>query len=235
MSKPKIYPSVVTWGADWRQQLRDVKKLKLREATVFLTGIDKDAHQEFYRFLKNSGIKKIPHIHLRHDFDEDEIKDLTKEYGVDYFTIHFKTVEHYLNWNKSLKDKMCVEYNADEWEGVKINDFEFIKEIAGVCVDIGHYAAENLLNRFNTIELFKKVIDTYPVVINHLNGKYFVKNKDGCDEIKRGHLVVDIKKDFEYLDDVPRKLFTKNVYLELRNTIPEQIEIRDYLYGKYFK
>lgn len=231
----KIYPSVVTWGADWRQQFKDIKKLGLTEIPIFLTGIERAMAQEFFKFLKDSGIKKLPHIHLRHDFKEKEIEFLTKEYEVDYFTVHFKTIGRYLNWDKNLKKRMCVEYNPDEWENAKINDFEFLKEIGGICVDIGHYQGECLLNCHNTIGLFNELIANYPIPINHLNGKCFIKKQNKREEIKRGHWVIDIKKDFEYLKDVPKKLFSDNIYLELKNSIPEQIIIRDYLYKKYFK
>lgn len=229
--KPKIYPSVVTYKSNWRQQLSDLKKLGLREVALFLTALNKKGRKGFYQHLEKSGVEYIPHVHIRHDFTAEEAQWLVDKYDVKYFTIHIFLLKKFSTWR--LAKNLCLEYNPTEYKGRQLANLKYLDKIAGFCLDISHYY---LAERYLYNESFKKVdelLQKYPIVINHLNG--LTKTIHGRPVLDDMHFVRDMKKNFWHLENTPKKLFSKNIYLELSNSISKQLEIRNYLYKNYFK
>ena len=231
MTKPKIYPSVVTFKSDWEMRLDEIKRLKIKEISLFLTCLDKDKRKEFYKYLENSGVKYIPHVHIRHDFTEKEAQWLADTYGTKYFTIHISLLKKFSKWK--IAKKLCVEYNPSLYNGRMLDELKYLNKIAGFCIDIAHYHIAQRYNYDKSFELVNKLLKKYPVAINHLNG--FTKNNTGQIKIDDMHFVKNMKKNFWHLENTPKKLFSKNIYLECSNSISKQLEIRDYLHGKYFK
>ena len=87
---PKIYPSVVTCGSDWRKMVKDVERFKLSQISLFLTTVGIRERQRIYQALKNTSVKEIPHVHIRHDMVETELDFLASFYSSKVFTIHFQ-------------------------------------------------------------------------------------------------------------------------------------------------
>lgn len=231
MLKPKIYPSVVTYKSDWKERLREVKKLKIEEISLFLTILTKKGRKEFYQYLEKSGVEYIPHVHIRHDFTAEEAQWLADNYGVRYFTIHLFLLKKFSNWK--LAKKLCVEYNPTEFKGKNLDNLKLFDKIAGLCLDISHY---HLAQRYHYDEGFKivnELLQKYPIVINHLNG--LTREAHSRPVLDDMHFIRDMKKNFWHLENTPKKLFSKNIYLELSNSIPKQFEIRDYLYQNFFR
>lgn len=222
---------MVTYRSNWKKQLYDAKKFEVKEFSIFLTGLNTNERKGFYKSLKESGVKYIPHAHIRHDVSEAEAKELIDNFGVKYFTIHLFIVKKFSAWK--LAKNLCVEYNPTEYKGRQLADLKYLNKIAGFCLDISHYC---LAERYHYNESFKKVnelLRKYPIAINHLNG--LAKATHGRPVLDDMHFVRDMKKNFWHLKGTPRKLFSENIFLELSNSIPKQLEIREYLYKNYFQ
>ncbi len=221
--KSKIYPSVTTWKVNWKNQLKEVKTLGLQEISLFLTGIDKKERMIFYKFLDRINIKKIIHVHIRHDFSEDEIIWLSDKYNIEFFTIHPVFLKKYRR--REIAKKIYLENCGFK----KFKRTELIKEIGGICLDLSHYELARMIDK-KEFEATKLLLEKHPVGYNHLSG--LKKKPEMNDDL---HLVNNFKANFEFLNRIPETLFAPQVFIELQNTIRKQLEIRDYLYRNFFK
>jgi len=240
MPKPKIYPSVVTYHsatkslkgekAGWKKRLDEAKRLQIKEVSLFLTTLNQKGREEFYEYLGRSGIEQVPHVHIRHDFTEKETQWLADRYGAKYFTIHLSLLKKFSKWK--IAKKLCVEYNPTEFLGKNLESLKLLDKVAGLCLDITHYHLAPRYGFDKGFKIINELLKKYPVVINHLNG--MSKKVSGRPALDDMHFIRDMKKNFWHLDNTPKNLFSKNIYLEVSNSIPKQIEIRDWLYKKYF-
>ena len=204
--------------------------MRIKEISLFLTTLSTKRRKEFYRHLRESGIEFVPHVHIRHDFTETEAQWLVDTYGVKYFTIHLFVLKKFSKWK--LAKKLCVEYNPTEYNGDNLKNLGVINKIAGFCLDISHYHLAQRYHYDKSLEIVNKLLQRYPVVINHLNG--LTKKINDRPVVDDMHFIRDMKKNFEYLKYTPKKIISKNIYLECSNSISKQLKIIDYLYKKYF-
>ncbi len=229
--KPKIYPSVVSFESDWKKQFSDLKRLGVKEAGLFLTTLKRGERKEFYKSLEKSGIEFVPQVHIREDFTAEEALWLAKTYGVEYFTIHIFLLKEFSNWK--LAKKLCVEYNPSEFFGENLKSLKLMDKVAGFCIGITHYYLAQRYHFNDNFKLINKLIKIYPIAINHLNG--VSKKNNGEFSFDDMHFIKNMKEDFEHLSQMPKNLFVKDIFLEMSNSIEQQLEIRNYLYQNYFK
>ena len=73
----------------WREKIREIKELGLKEVSAFVTCLDKKEREELYALAKEAGIKKFPFVHLRpNDMETSEVDYLVKEFGAEVFNVH---------------------------------------------------------------------------------------------------------------------------------------------------
>ncbi|MDD2807047.1 MAG: hypothetical protein PHW95_00800 [Patescibacteria group bacterium] len=210
----RIYPSVVTFMSDWRSMLKDVKHFGLTDISLFLTGVGPTERREIYQQLQLTSVNTIPHVHARNDMTEAELDWLVKKYKTKAFTVHFKYFKFFIR-SKHVK-KMFVENNF----GVnRITEFSVLKKGGGICLDLSHvvdYAIYQPRAAATTTEAVKH----FKIGCNHLSA---VK-ADG----KSWHYA-KTKSELAYVTELPKKYFSNYINLELANSIPQQLEFRDYL------
>ena len=134
-----ILPAITTIF-DWRDKIKEVKELGLREVSLFLTCVDFKERQEFYSLLKDTKVDKVSFVHLRQDMTKDEIDYLIKNYHTQAFNIHTKREYPYSKDYLQYKDMIYIENvygSLDENE---------IKEFAGICLDFSHLEEDRLFN-----------------------------------------------------------------------------------------
>lgn len=210
----RIYPSIVTFASDWRKQAAEVKKLELKEISLFLTDTDFGERRQIYQALEKTKVKKIPHIHLRHGMKESELDYLAGRYQTEVFVIHFQYFKDFKN--SKHKKRLFIESNRGP--GL-IKSLKPFAEIGGICLDLSHLAMFEKTNP----EAFKMAVLTakkYPVGGNHLSA---IK-PDG----KSWHYA-DKVSDLDYVKNIPRKYFSRCINLELGNSIKEQLEFKKYV------
>jgi len=199
-------------------KIKECQKIGIKEASLFLEFIEKPDREEIYTSLLNSDIKKIPLVHIRHDFAKDELRLLKSKFKAKYFTLHEEnfTQNDILKWRGFYKD-LCLEMNFDNFVSKKVD----VKKIGGFCVDLAHFkvAMEKLSTDFEYV--FDKKDNRKYFDCNHLNG---YNSKTNCDM----HTINDLS-DFDYLKTLPKFLFGKVIALETFNSIKEQLEFKKYL------
>ncbi|OGY45911.1 MAG: hypothetical protein A3J65_02045 [Candidatus Buchananbacteria bacterium RIFCSPHIGHO2_02_FULL_45_11b] len=216
----RIYPSAVTFAGDWQKQMAEVKNLKLKEISLFLTCANFSERQEIYQALKKTSVKSLPHVHLRHDMKEPELDFLVKNYKTKAFTLHYQCFN--LLKNSKHKKKIFIEIN-DGRQGIK--DVNLLKKVGGVCLDLSHLEQF----RWHNPKYHKKAIlaaDKFKIGCNHLSAV-----RPGG---KSRHLAGKISE-LDYVKNIPRKYFSQYINLELGNSIKQQLKFKKYVAKLLFR
>jgi hypothetical protein len=219
----KILVSITTTQkSDWRKKIEEVKELGLDEVAAFPTCLNKKDREEFYKLIKESGIKNIPLVHLRSDMDIDEMDYFIENYNTKVFCTHTQreySFSHDLSKYHNIMGIENVYYSFDEEE---------IKKFGGICLDFSHLENAKISAR----EIFEhnvKTLEKYPVIANHINS---IKKTPHIDENGYSrydnHFLNDLSE-FDYLKNYPENYFSPYIAIELENSIKEQLKARDYL------
>ncbi|PKM91744.1 hypothetical protein CVU82_00875 [Candidatus Falkowbacteria bacterium HGW-Falkowbacteria-1] len=216
MKKYKIIISITGENAkDCIAKINEVIKFKLSEVALFLERLSLDDRHKVYNYLRKSGIKNIPFVHLRDDMTKDEIKMLADLYKVKYFSIHENHFNIINNWRGFYK-KLYLEMSTDNYVAPNVK----VEKIGGFCVDLAHYKKQLVLENKDYEYVYKYKNKSKLFACNHLSGYDFKANVDMH--------VVKSKKDFLYLSELPDFIFGGLIAMEIDNSIREQLIYRDY-------
>lgn len=217
----RIYVSVVTFAGDWRKLLAEVKKLKLKEISLFLTFADQQERARIYSALEKTDVKLIPHVHIRHDFLEEELDYLVQRYRTKAFTIHYSQYNS-IKKSRHLK-KFFIETNRGPATIKSLKPFE---KIGGVCVDLSHLTRFKFLFK-KDYQISLKAVEKFKVGCNHISA---------FDQKKRQtpHYISRLA-DLDYLKDLDKKFFSRYICFEIGNPIREQLKFKEYVADLLYK
>jgi len=213
----KVYLCITTTKhSDWRKQIRDLDYFREDTVSAFPTALKLPERKEFYKLLLASDIKNIPHVHLRDDMNEEEAVFFIKNFNTKVFTVHARNIDYFLSWK--ISKCLFAEFNYSNTEF----DLEKINKIGGFCIDCSHfYRARS--KKTTEYRYISEGIKKYKVGCNHISGIL----SDGKDS----HLVKNIYN-FDYLNTIPKEMFSPYICLEVENGIEKQIKFRDYITEK---
>ena len=204
-----------TKDSDWQKKLRDLNRLGIKEAALFLERFDQGQRKDIYRAILDTSIKHIPLCHIRNDMEIEELVFLQNKFKTEYFTIHESSFSFLDKWPGFAK-KLYLEMNFNDYVSQKVA----VEKIGGFCVDLSHFkAALTSWTKEFDYTYFRK--NKIRFSCNHLNGYNEEKNIDM-------HTIKTLK-DFDYLKTLPKFLFGEAVALEVENSIAQQIKFREYL------
>jgi hypothetical protein len=213
-----------TKDKDWQNKLKDLNRIGIREAALFLERFNEKQRKKIYHALLNSTIKKIPLCHIKNDMEKEELVFLENRFKTKYFTIHESSFSFLKKW-PGFRKKLYLEMDTNNYVSQKV----IVEKIGGFCVDLSHFkiALTDFIKEFD-YTYFRKNKANFPC--NHLNGYWKKENTDL-------HRIRSLR-DFEYLKTLPKFVFGKIIGLEVDNSIKEQIKFREHLASllyKYFK
>jgi len=233
---PKIFLGLTTTGlattnkSSWQTKIEEIKKFDIEEIALFTTALDPEKRQDLYELLKDSPVKKIPFVHLRHDSSEEEIIYLINNYGTKLFNIHASpdTLENYKNF--SIDKKMIFVENTDHLTDAF---WPAVKEYGGVCLDFAHYEDYGKRQKDPTYENFEDELKSFKVGFAHISGVQDEKytRHDSYFSFYDDHYSVHFLKklsDLDYLKNY-RHLFPEISAIELENSLEEQLKIKEYI------
>jgi len=210
----RIYPSVVTLQTDWKKMIQEVVESRLDEISLFLTGVERAERQEIYAALKQTSLKKIPHVHLRNDMKEDEIDFLVKNFDSCVFTLHYAYIDDFVN--SKYKKQIFIENNV---KGCGIENYDELKKLGGLCVDLSHLAYSEKIEPDNYLSTLAAA-EQYLVGCNHIS--------DQVGDKMNVHYIHNLS-DLDYLKNIPQKCFSQYINFEVGNPIKEQLEFKKYV------
>jgi len=217
----KIYPTITTL-TNYSEKLEEINSLNIKEACLFLTGLNKEKRKELYPKLLKSSLEYIPFCHVRTDMDCNELTFLEKNFKTKIFNIHTEK-EYPLEYDYSkFKNKIYIEntrYELSEKE---------IQQWAGVCLDFSHLENDRLTN-MKKYEHDLQLIEKYPIKCNHISS---IKKEKGRDmfgiERYDNHFYHNLSE-FDYLKKYDKKLFSNFCAIELENPIKDQLLVIEYI------
>lgn len=129
-----------TGGSDWKDKITEIDKLMLEEVALFPTCLNKEERKELYDLLKKTKLKRIPFVHLRSDFDENEINWLRENFKTEVFNTHSERLYPLkYSWDKYKKDFIYLENTHLGFPEDELNDY------AGICIDFSHLENDKIL------------------------------------------------------------------------------------------
>lgn len=219
----RIYPTISSTDGTQIQKLKAAEKLGLEEVCFFTTCLDFDQRKEFYRFLQNSTIKRIPLVHLRNDMELWELDLFVKNFQTEAFNHHSISEYQILNdWSKYRKiiylENTFFTYKEEE-----------ICQFGGICIDFAHLED----SRRQRPQVYKEeigIIKKYPCGCAHISA---IKERVYKDRYSKRttfdhHTFRDLSE-FDYLKNYPAEFFPSVIALELENTLEEQLKAKEYL------
>jgi hypothetical protein len=208
----------------WRNKVEEIDRLGIKQIALFPTCIDLDERKEMFNLLEKTSLERIPHVHLRDDFKEEEVGYLIKNYHTEVFNIHADLKNLRLLSFNEYKNKFFVE-NQDRIETIFC---DMVDESGGVCLDVSHWEDYGAIQKNLGYEKFGKLLGEYFIGCCHISAikNKIKKCKDG--EWNYTSHVMNSLSDLDYVKKYV-KYFPKYVSIELENSLEEQLEIKKYL------
>jgi hypothetical protein len=209
-----------TPNSDWKEKIKEIDKLDLKEIALFPTFLKTDGRKELYSLLEKTGIESIPHVHVRsEDMDPKELDYLCQKYKTQFFNIH-SAQDFPINFDYS-EYKMYLENT------ISIPTREELKKYSGFCVDFAHWES-GMKKKNETYRNFENLIKKYSIGCCHISAVseklvYSPYDPPAYDKhMLSSHQEIDyIKKYIKYLPNI--------ISIELENSFTEQLEIKKYL------
>lgn len=202
--------------------LSDLRGSQVRRIALFPTVLPRQERQELYRELSDIPGLRVPHVHLRTDCDEVEIRFLEEQFGTEVFNIHpRKTVHAFGPIPQSHAGRIFVE-NTQE-----VPEDQELTLCGGICIDYSHLESARRMGWSDYVVTVEAQLRRFPIGCCHIaairEGEPNSWN-GGPDHHKFRQL-----SDFDYLSKYSWALPARWLSLELENTLPEQLEAADYV------
>jgi len=225
--KTIVLLGITSYPEGWESKVAEIDPLSIREVALFPTSIDLDERKKLYQALEKTNLERIPHVHLRHDMAEWELKFFVDKYKTKVFNIHGSKRAYRLLDFEKYRSMIYIE-NSDYFDEY----FEkSLKLSAGLCIDYSHWHDYGKLQNFPDYDQFDDLVKRYPIGCGHLSAilkePYGEDYGHGLKKHYNSHkltLPAEVSYIKEYLDCLPRYLS-----IELQNSLAEQLEIKTYV------
>jgi len=218
----KILPTITT-QSDWRDKIREIDNLLLKEVCFFPTTLSKKERKEAYGLLKKTSLEKIPFVHLRTDMELWELDWFRKEYQTKVFNTHGPPEYQISEEWKKYKDIISIENTFP------VLSEETVRQWGGVCIDLSHLENDRR-QRPEVYQRNKEIIDQYKILNNHISA---IKSKPFLEKTTKDwryddHVLEDLSE-LNYLKKYPARYFAPWIAIELENSLKEQLKVKEYL------
>ncbi|MFP4114238.1 MAG: hypothetical protein ACOC2Y_05035 [Spirochaetota bacterium] len=200
----------------------DVRHSDVREIALFPTVLDRSEREELYAELASIPGLRIPHVHLRTDFDESEMRFVVKKFSVELFNIHPRSSGHPFGDVPTAFAKSVYVENVE----VPVDDAE-LEGLGGMCPDYSHLENARLVGRSEYVAVTERQLRRHRIGCCHVSA---IRLGDpspwsgGAD-----HHNYKTLSDFDYLARYAYALPDRWISLELENSLNEQLEAARYV------
>lgn len=226
----KILPGLTTTPrSDWREKVREIDKLGLKEVALFPTFLEMDERKELYDLLEKTHLESIPHVHLRDDMEERELDHFLKRWQSQAFNIHSTRAGSDLLERTSHSGIIFIEnlFRIDEY---------YIKNVqssGGICVDFSHWHDNGKFQNNEGYDQFERLIKKHKVGCCHISAvisepfEYIDPKSGKVRMVRDDHFLSDLSQ-LDYMKDYVQYL-PQYVSIELENPFEKQLEAKEYL------
>lgn len=215
---------------EWRNKVKEIDELGLKEMALFPTCLDLPRRQELYNLLEKTGLAEIPHVHIREEDTQGwEFDYLIKRYKTQVFNLHAsEEAAASIKRNRKHKNLIYVENRF-----MDDNLAEIAASSGGVCLDLSHWENYGFLKKYPGYAELPELLKKYKIGCNHISAIKPIKvpchdQLSGRDYFDYAdHNLTDlseldyVKKYKNYLADI--------ISIELENPLRRQLEVKKYL------
>ncbi len=225
-----ILPGLTTTPrSDWREKVREIDMLGLKEIALFPTFLEIEERKELYDLLEKTYLEKIPHVHLRDDMEEWELDYYLRRWQSQVFNIHSNRAGSAFLEKTSHRDIIFIENLA------KIDEY-YIKNVeisGGICIDFSHWQDQGKFQDNEGYDRFESLIEKYKVGCSHISAIVaepfeYIDPKSGKRRMIRDDHFMSRLSQLDYMKDYVQYL-PEYVSIELENPFEEQLEAKKYL------
>lgn len=202
--------------------LEDIGRYRVRAIALFPTCLDTAARLSLYRDLEGCPGLRIPHVHVRSDCGEEELRYLQERFGTEFFNIHPRSSTHPFGpIPRRFASRFFVE-NVDQTP-----DPRELEGIGGLCPDYSHLENAALQGRTDYISAMEKLFRAAPVGCCHLSAV-----RPGFPNVWSGewdHHEFAGLPDLAYLGKYRHRMPADWASMELENPLLEQLQAIEYL------
>lgn len=214
--------------SDWKEKTREIDRFNTEQIALFPTFLEINERKILYNLLEKTGLKKIPHVHLRDDMEEWELDLFYNKYQSRLFNIHY---------NQScidfmLKSKYRELIFLENLSVLNQMYFDNILKCGGICLDVTHCNGAVYLKTpsYNFVE---KLLTENKIGCCHISAEsykpycYINPENNKKTMIMDDHWLADLSQ-LNYVKKYVKYL-PKYVSIELENSFEEQLKIKEYL------
>ena len=221
--KPKILVSITTTNSDWKDRIKEIDKLGLKEIALFPTCLTVKQRKILYKLLEKTGLKNIPVVHIRHDFEAWEFAYLIKKFKTRAFNTHADKVgDELLLASKRYLKKIYLENIIEAPDIIP----GLLDEFAGICLDISHWES---FGEYPSYKKMPKLLKKYKTGWCHISGvmvkPWFNQEVNGWDYAT--HYMHNLSE-MDYVKKY-KKYLPKICALEIENSLEEQLKAKEYI------
>ncbi|PIU78907.1 MAG: hypothetical protein COZ28_03175 [Candidatus Moranbacteria bacterium CG_4_10_14_3_um_filter_44_15] len=230
MKRKVLLGLTTTFGSDWRAKIKEIDKLKIQEIALFPTCLGEKNRKELYALLEKTSLLKILFIHLRDDMQESEIDYLVNKFGAECFNLHPEEKAYQFVLRSKYRDRIYIENLYSTKHRLFFNKEIFQKyNIAGVCLDFSHLAAEEKVYPDYYPEKLE-IIKNTKIGCNHLSVCYPKKKfEPTINSYTYDSHYMEKLSNLDYLKNYPISFFSNMLAIELENSFKEQLEAKKYI------
>ncbi|MFH0891924.1 MAG: hypothetical protein V1867_04040 [Candidatus Falkowbacteria bacterium] len=226
-NKHKILLGLTTTpGSDWREKIREIDELGLKEIALFPTCLEADERRELYALLEKTKLEHIPHVHLRDGMTENEVDYLAGRYRTEVFNMHADRDYRVFLEMKALSGRLFMEncWKIDE------DFYRAVDACSGVCLDCCHWEDLGIRQKKEDYADFALFLEKHRIGCCHISSVRAEQYPDWSAPEKKmygSHYMHDLS-DLDYMKKYAQYL-PRYVSLELENSFAEQIKAKEYL------
>ncbi len=220
--KNRIYPGITCTSArrkkdHWKDQIKEINQLGITEVALFPTTLKPRQRKVLYKELEKSCIKRIALVHMRgQDFTLEEMNYFYNRWKTRLFNCHEHEFDLLYQKFHRFRKNIVLELNYDN----KIENKLPPNKMGGFCIDFAHIKVAKDYHDVEWDYMMSHLKDT-KFMANHLNG--YSKSK------KRDLHFLTNRNQLDYLKELPKKIFSKVIGLEMENSIKKQLEFKEYI------
>jgi len=206
------------------QFIEDLGRSNVRTIALFPTAIGPERREPMYRELERIHDLAIPHVHLRTDFDVEEIDYLVERFGAEVFNIHPQASIHPFGALPARYAERIFVENVD----VPPDDRD-LDESGGICPDYSHLESARHRGMGDYVKTVEAQLRSRRIGCCHVSAIRIGEHNEwngGPD-----HHRLAVLSDLDYMANYRSVLPDRWVSLELENPLAEQIEAAVYLSG----
>jgi hypothetical protein len=202
----------------------ELRRSDVREIAIFPTVLDAAERRDLYDELGAVPGLRIPHVHLRTDFNEAEMALLVERFGTEAFNIHPRKSRHSFGEVPARFSHMVFVENVE----VAAEDAE-VDALGGFCPDYAHLENARMHGRDRYVSRTERQMRRFPIGCCHVSAMRVGDPNDwsgGWDHHNYRELP-ELDYVARYADVLPPRWIS----LELENSLSEQLDAVRHLTG----